>query len=145
VFGLINVTRAVLSLMRDQRSGHVINISGVAGAGAIRTVSGFGIYHASKYAVEGITEALAAEVKDLGIRATLVEPGSFRTDLHTNRWGDPAKLGAAIVAIVRAPDPRLRLPLGPDAVAQIERRLSAMRDDVAAWRDLSTSTNLDTH
>jgi NADP-dependent 3-hydroxy acid dehydrogenase YdfG len=91
VFGLINVTRAVLSLMRAQRSGHVVNISGVAGAGAIRTVSGFGIYHASEYAVEGITEALAAEVKDLGIRATLIEPGSFRTDLHTNRRGRPGQ------------------------------------------------------
>jgi NAD(P)-dependent dehydrogenase (short-subunit alcohol dehydrogenase family) len=77
VFGLLTVTRAVLPHMRKQRSGHVINMSSVAGYAAYQ---GWGVYGATKFAVEGLTEALAAELAPLGVRATVVEPGFFRTD-----------------------------------------------------------------
>ena len=77
VFGLLNVTRAVLPVMRAQRSGHVINMSSIGG---YRAGAGFGVYSSTKFAVEGITESLHAELKPLGIHATVVEPGYFRTD-----------------------------------------------------------------
>jgi NAD(P)-dependent dehydrogenase (short-subunit alcohol dehydrogenase family) len=76
VFGLLNVTRAVLPVMRAKRSGHVINISSIGG---YRGAPGFGVYSSTKFAVEGITEALRDELKPLGIHATVVEPGYFRT------------------------------------------------------------------
>ena len=77
VFGLLNITRAVLPTMRANRSGHVINISSIGG---YRGAAGFGVYSSTKFAVEGITEALHDELKPLGIHATVVEPGYFRTD-----------------------------------------------------------------
>ena len=77
VFGVLNVTRAVLPHMREMQSGHVVNISSVGG---FVGVPGFGIYNGTKFAVEGISEALAQEIEPLGIRVTIVEPGAFRTD-----------------------------------------------------------------
>ena len=78
VFGLLNVTRAVLPIMRNQKSGHIINVSSVGGYSA--GYAGFGVYCATKFAVEGITESLHAEVTPLGIRVTVIEPGFIRTD-----------------------------------------------------------------
>ena len=78
VFGLLNVTRAVLPIMRNQKSGHIINVSSVGGYSA--GYPGFGVYCATKFAVEGITESLHAEVTPLGIRVTVIEPGFIRTD-----------------------------------------------------------------
>jgi NAD(P)-dependent dehydrogenase (short-subunit alcohol dehydrogenase family) len=78
VFGLLNVTRALLPSMRQRRSGHIINISSVAGYSAY---AGFGVYSSTKFAVEGLTEALHIELRPLGIHATVVEPGFFRTDI----------------------------------------------------------------
>ena len=168
VFGLLAVTRAVLPIMRAQRSGHVVNLSSIGGFVASMA---FGVYNASKFAVEAITEAIALEAGPLGIRATVVEPGSFRTDFygagvrHTRRRicdyddtagaarsnsmarhgaqpGDPDKVAAAIIAIVRSSHPPLRLPLGSDAVAKVEAKLELVRRELDAWHDIATGTDI---
>lgn len=168
VFGVLAVTRAVLPQMRGQRSGHVINISSLGGYSAYH---GWGVYGASKFAVEGITEAMAQELAPLGIHATVVEPGFFRTDfLNDNSLvstraqiddyadtvgkmrvfaeaanhgqpGDPRKLAGAILRLVDSANPPLRLPLGSDAVARIEHKHKAVEAELAAWRDLAMSTD----
>ncbi|KVD26857.1 oxidoreductase [Burkholderia ubonensis] len=168
VFGLLNVTRAVLPTMRANRSGHVINISSIGG---YRAAAGFGVYSSTKFAVEGITEALHAELKPLGVHATVVEPGYFRTDfldasslvvapdviddydetsgavrrkavqLNRNQPGDPAKLAAAMIALVDAPNPPLRLPLGTDTLAAIAAKNAFVAQETETWKALSTSTD----
>lgn len=168
VFGLLNVTRAVLPVMRAQRAGHVINISSIGG---YRAAAGFGAYSSTKFAVEGITEALRAELAPLGIHATVVEPGYFRTDfldasslvvapevigdydatsgavrrrateLNHNQPGDPAKLATAMIALVDAPNPPLRLPLGTDTLAAITAKNDYVAQEMDAWRALSASTD----
>ncbi|WP_224367006.1 oxidoreductase [Hyalangium versicolor] len=167
VFGLLAVTRAVLPHMRRQRSGHVINVSSVGGYGAY---PGWGVYCATKFAVEGLTEALAAELAPLGIKATVVEPGFFRTDfldgqslsvarpiadyaatsgvtrtvageLNHAQPGNPAKLAKAFLALVDASNPPLRLPLGSDTLARIEAKNRQVAEEVAAWRTLAVSTD----
>ncbi|KVU65802.1 short-chain dehydrogenase [Burkholderia ubonensis] len=168
VFGLLNVTRAVLPTMRANRSGHVINISSIGG---YRAAAGFGVYSSTKFAVEGITEALHAELKPLGVHATVVEPGYFRTDfldasslvvapdviddydetsgairrkavqMNHNQPGDPAKLAAAMIALVDAPNPPLRLPLGTDTLAAIAAKNAYVAQETETWKALSTSTD----
>ncbi|OLL31221.1 short-chain dehydrogenase/reductase [Burkholderia sp. SRS-W-2-2016] len=168
VFGLLNVTRAVLPTLRVNRSGHVINISSVGG---YRAAAGFGVYSSTKFAVEGITEALYAELKPLGIHATVVEPGYFRTDfldasslvvaphvigdyddtsgavrrkavqMNHNQPGDPAKLAVAMIALVDAAEPPLRLPLGTDTLAAIAAKNDAVTQEMDEWRELSASTD----
>ncbi|KWI57123.1 short-chain dehydrogenase [Burkholderia ubonensis] len=168
VFGLLNVTRAVLPTMRANRSGHVINISSIGG---YRAAAGFGVYSSTKFAVEGITEALHAELKPLGVHATVVEPGYFRTDfldasslvvapdviddydetsgavrrkavqLNRNQPGDPAKLAAAMITLVDAPNPPLRLPLGTDTLAAIAAKNAYVAQETETWKALSTSTD----
>jgi len=168
VFGLLNVTRATLPTMRANRSGHVINISSIGG---YRAAAGFGVYSSTKFAVEGITEALHAELQPLGIHATVVEPGYFRTDfldasslvvaptviddydatsgavrrkaaqLNHNQPGDPTKLAAAMIALVDAPNPPLRLPLGTDTLAAIAAKNAYVARETEAWRALSASTD----
>ena len=169
VFGLLAVTRAVLPQMRRQRSGHVINFSSLGGYAAY---PGWGVYGATKFAVEGLTEALAAELAPLGIHATVVEPGFFRTDFLDERSlavaaeiadyadtvgatrrlaedlnhaqpGDPAKLAKAILALVAAERPPLRLPLGSDALARIADKNRWVAEEAAAWQELSLSTDAD--
>jgi NAD(P)-dependent dehydrogenase (short-subunit alcohol dehydrogenase family) len=170
VFGLLAVTRAVLPQMRRQRSGHVINVSSIGG---YVSHAGWGVYCASKFAVEGITEALASELAPLGIHATVIEPGFFRTDFldeqsmaKTRRQiadyagsvgavrermaganhaqpGDPAKLAKAMVALVGAKEPPVRLPLGSDTVAAIEAKNTAVAKELQAWRALALSTDFD--
>ena len=169
VFGLLAVTRAVLPQMRRQRSGHVINFSSLGGYAAY---PGWGVYGATKFAVEGLTEALAAELAPLGIHATVVEPGFFRTDFLDERSlavaaeiadygdtvgatrrlaedlnhaqpGDPAKLAKAILALAAAERPPLRLPLGSDALARIADKNRRVAEEAAAWRELSMSTDAD--
>jgi NAD(P)-dependent dehydrogenase (short-subunit alcohol dehydrogenase family) len=167
VFGLLNVTRAVLPHMRAARSGHVVNITSMGG---FAQVAGWGVYGATKFAVEGLSEAMQAELSPLGIKVTIVEPGSFRTSfldsssLHatanelpdyaatagrvrqaaaTSNGGqvnDPAKGAAAIYAAVTAGQPPLRLQVGPDAVAMVEAKLTRVRDELEAWRPLASST-----
>ncbi|KVH72789.1 short-chain dehydrogenase [Burkholderia ubonensis] len=168
VFGLLNVTRAVLPTMRANRSGHVINISSIGG---YRAAAGFGVYSSTKFAVEGITEALHAELKPLGVHATVVEPGYFRTDfldasslvvasdviddydetsgavrrkavqMNHNQPGDPAKLAAAMIALVDASNPPLRLPLGTDTLAAIAAKNAYVAQETETWKALSASTD----
>jgi NAD(P)-dependent dehydrogenase (short-subunit alcohol dehydrogenase family) len=170
VFGLLNVTRAVLPHMRRQRSGHIINLSSVGG---YTGYPGWGVYGATKFAVEGISEALAAEVAPLGIKVTVVEPGFFRTDflddtslsrtaqqiedyretvgktrahaadVNHGQRGDPAKLAKAFIALANAPKPPLRLPLGSDTVERIQTKNAHVAEELAAWRALATSTDHD--
>jgi NAD(P)-dependent dehydrogenase (short-subunit alcohol dehydrogenase family) len=168
VFGLLAVTRAVLPHMRRQRSGHVINISSIGGYAASQ---GWGVYCSTKFAVEGLTEALALELKPLGIRATVIEPGFFRTDFLDSRSlatspaaiadyaetagamrnfaasanhaqpGDPAKLAHALMTVVDALNPPLRMPFGSDTVRRIEEKNAFVTEELARWRDLAVSTD----
>jgi NAD(P)-dependent dehydrogenase (short-subunit alcohol dehydrogenase family) len=170
VFGTLTMQRAVLPVLRAQRSGHVINISSVGG---LVGSPGWGIYGATKFAMEGFTEALSQELAPLGVRVTLVEPGYFRTDfldassLRTEglviddydqtagamrrtavdvnhaQPGDPVKAASAIVDIAEVPDPPLRLLLGADSVTGVENKLRQVTADIDAWRALSISTDHD--
>ncbi|WP_441230606.1 oxidoreductase [Tardiphaga sp. 215_C5_N2_1] len=168
VFGLLGVTRAVLPHMRRQGSGHIMNISSVGGYAGF---PGWGVYGSTKFAVEGISEALAAEVAPLGIHVTVVEPGFFCTDfLDDNSLvrtaleisdyhatvgktrghaadanhaqpGDPSKLAKAFMQLAAAKTPPVRLPLGSDTVARIESKHAFVEKELAAWRDVATSTD----
>ncbi|WP_353189833.1 oxidoreductase [Pandoraea pnomenusa] len=168
VFGLLNVTRATLPTMRANRAGHVINISSIGG---YRAAAGFGVYSSTKFAVEGITEALHAELAPLGIHATVVEPGYFRTDfldasslvvapdiigdydatsgavrrkaveINHNQPGDPARLAAAMIALVDAAKPPMRLPLGTDTLAAIAAKNAYVAQETDEWKALSASTD----
>jgi NAD(P)-dependent dehydrogenase (short-subunit alcohol dehydrogenase family) len=168
VFGLLNVTRAVLPQMRERRRGHVINISSLGG---VQSAAGFGVYCSTKFAVEGLTEALHAELAPLGIHATVVEPGYFRTDflegqslvtsprvlgdyaatagtvrerarqISLNQPGDPERLAQAMLALVNAPTPPLRLPLGTDTLQVIADKHAFVERETAAWRGVAASTD----
>jgi NAD(P)-dependent dehydrogenase (short-subunit alcohol dehydrogenase family) len=170
-FGPVNVTRAVLPVMRAQRSGLVITISSTAGLEGGEFTSA---YAASKFAVEGWMESLAPEVAPFGIRTMLVEPGFFRTELLTpestkyaessiedyaerteqtvTAWkgmngqqvGDPAKLADALVHLAGQEEAPLRFAAGADAVAAFERRAKNLLAQGDAYRDLSSSLALDT-
>jgi NAD(P)-dependent dehydrogenase (short-subunit alcohol dehydrogenase family) len=170
VFGLLNVTRAVLPVMRRQRSGHVLNVSAMGG---FAQSPGWGIYAATKFAVEGLSEAMHSELGPLGVKVTIIEPGSFRTDflddtsLQTEQTvigdyaatagvvreraskrnhsqpGDPAKAAAVIVGITTLPEPPLRIQLGTDAVARIEEKLRHVQGELGAWRNVARSTDHD--
>lgn len=170
VFGLFAVTQAVLPAMRQQGAGHIINLSSMAG---FKGWPGSSAYSASKFAVEGLTESLAAEVAPFGIHVTMLEPGYFRTDLLSDaslslaarelaaydtvtgqmrrqiagvsghQPGDPAKLVRAVRQIVDSPHPPLRLALGSDAMEVAEHKLSAWQHELNQWRALSTSTDFD--
>ncbi|WP_328443634.1 MULTISPECIES: oxidoreductase [unclassified Amycolatopsis] len=168
VFGLAEVTKAVLPGMRSRRAGHVVNVSslgGLAGFGAT------GYYHATKFAVEGLSESLAAEVAPLGIGVTIVEPGAFRTNwsgpsmkqspiriddyagtagkrreatlaTYGSQPGDPARAAEAIVTVLAAEEPPLRLLLGTAALQVAYGKLDSLRRDFERWEDVSRSTEL---
>ncbi|WP_420995419.1 oxidoreductase [Cupriavidus sp. 30B13] len=168
VFGVLNVTRAVLPSMRARRAGHVINISSIGG---YRSAVGFGVYSSTKFAVEGLTEALHGELAPLGIHVTVVEPGYFRTDfldqsslavspnvigdyaptsgavravaatLNRQQPGDPEKLAQAMVELARAQTPPLRLPLGTDTLRAIAQKHEFVTRETETWRALSASTD----
>jgi NAD(P)-dependent dehydrogenase (short-subunit alcohol dehydrogenase family) len=167
VFGLLNVVRAVLPSMRQRRSGHIINFSSLGG---YRASAGWGVYCSTKFAVEGLTEALHDELAPLGIHTTVVEPGFFRTDFMDNRSlmktgnqiadyaetvgktrefavegnhqqpGDPVKLAQALLQLVNAAEPPVRLPLGRDALARIKDKNVFVEGEATKWRVLSEST-----
>jgi NAD(P)-dependent dehydrogenase (short-subunit alcohol dehydrogenase family) len=166
LFGVVNVTRAVLPVMREQGWGHIINVSSIGGR---RGTPGLAAYQTAKWGVEGFSEVLAKEVRPLGIKVTIVEPGGFRTDwagesmtirpsrpeyaptvgtvAHFQRAysgtqpGDPAKAAAVMLHVASLDEPPLRLLLGTDAVqiAEQEERLRSESD--RKWRELSVSTD----
>ncbi|MEU7072426.1 oxidoreductase [Streptomyces narbonensis] len=169
VFGVLNTLRATLPTLRAQRSGHVLNIGSVGG---FATAPGVGLYGASKFALEGISEALHGELAPLGIHVTIVEPGGFRTDFldsssmqvepasiadytagagpvrealaHNNgrQPGDPVKAAKAVVDITETADPPLRLQLGADAVERVEAKLDLVRRELDAWRHEALATGI---
>ncbi|MDL5593615.1 oxidoreductase [Bacillus subtilis] len=168
VFGLLNVTRAVLPHMRAQRSGRVINISSIGG---YQAYMGWGVYGSTKFAVEGISEALHQELAPLGIQVTVVEPGFFRTDFLDEQSlvktalvlpdydetvgkmrtfaeaanhaqpGDPVKFAEAMLALVNTPNPPQRLALGSDTIARIEAKNRLVAQELAQWNALALSTD----
>ncbi|WP_143144182.1 oxidoreductase [Cytophaga hutchinsonii] len=160
-FGLANMTKAVLPVMRKQRSGHVINISSVGGLVAFPAL---GYYNASKFAVDGLSESLAKEVAHLGIHVTIVAPSGFRTDwagrsaenskividdyaesaganksfirgYSGNQPGDPKRAAQAIVKAVESKEPPLRLLLGAAALKGATAKLDVLKKDYDAWAD----------
>jgi NAD(P)-dependent dehydrogenase (short-subunit alcohol dehydrogenase family) len=164
--GTFCVTRAFLPQLRRQGSGHILNMSSGAGIGA---VPGLGLYSATKFAVEGLSEALAQEVAGFGLRVTIIEPGAFNTGFPSGglvkvqrpldayaaltgqlaagmqHWygshaGDPRRAADAILKIVDEPQPPLRIVLGPDALAGVRMKIDALRSNVDAWETLSLST-----
>lgn len=168
-FGVVNVTRAALPVLHRQRSGHIIQVSSVGG----RVASpGLSAYQAAKWAVGGFSEVLAQEVRPLGIKVTVAEPGSMRTDwagpsmhihptaadyaptvgrsgqrfsgeLKGSGYGDPAKVAQALLRLAEMADPPVRLLLGSDAVLMAEVFAAARGREDAANRDLSISTDFD--
>ncbi|MEU6974579.1 MULTISPECIES: oxidoreductase [unclassified Streptomyces] len=168
VFGPAALTRAVLPHMRARRSGAIVQLSSVGGQ---MSMAGFGAYSATKFALEGLSEALAAEVNPLGIRVLIVEPGAFRTSLFGNgslstdsiadyadtvgatrafveggdggQAGDPAKAAAAVLAALGAEEPPLRLALGSDSIDTIYGHLEQVRGDLAAWEKVGRETGFD--
>lgn len=169
VFGAVAVIQAVLPHMRKACSGHIINITSMGGLTAF---PGVGIYNGSKFALDGISEALAKEVKPLGIKVTIVAPGSFRTDwagrsmVHVEKpipdyeptagafrqslaqrngrqGGDPQKAAASIILVTEANEPPLRLILGPDALRFVGEKLGAQQAEMLKWAAVSASTNFD--
>ncbi|HME04782.1 MAG TPA: SDR family NAD(P)-dependent oxidoreductase, partial [Solirubrobacteraceae bacterium] len=156
LFGPLWVTKAVVALLREQRSGHIIQVSSIGGVTAFPIL---GIYHASKWGLEGFSQALAAELAEFGVHVTIVEPGGFTTDWSGDsagrapdmpaydgvrerrlralgpvrtQPGDPQATGAAILALVDAPAPPLRVFFGSTAL-QIARREYASR--IEAWEE----------
>lgn len=163
VFGLANMTKAVLPGMRARRRGHIVNISSVGG---LIGFPGIGYYNASKFAVEGLSEALAKETAALGIKVTIVEPGPFRTDwagrslkmpknaiadyassagarraviqsYSGKQQGDPVRGAEAIIRAVEAPQAPLHLLLGRPALELTAVKLKEFSEEMATWRDVS--------
>ncbi len=170
LIGPMNVTRAVLPVMRKQRSGHVVTISSLAGLAGFEYNTA---YAASKFGVDGWMESLAPEVEPFGIHTTVVNPGFFRTELLTEestnyapasiedyaernaaqrefyesmngkQGGDPAKLAQALLTIADQEQPPFRFIAGADAIAQAEEKLAERQQQIDAYRDLSSSLALD--
>jgi len=159
LFGLVDITKAVLPVMREQRSGLIVNVSSIGG---LASFAATGYYHATKYAVEGLSETLAAEVKPLGIDVLIVEPGPFRTNWagasmkqsatviddyaatagerrkqtearSGNQAGDPVRAAQAIIDAALSDKPPLRLLLGKTALELARKKLDFMRGDFDAW------------
>lgn len=169
VFGLLNVTRAVLPQLRKQASGHIINISSLFAY--LNIAPGFGIYGATKYAVEGLSEGLSIELAPLGIKVTSVAPGLFSTDFvstdsyqssklvldayqntvgimrghigsfHGSQPGDPAKLADVVIKLAASEHPPLHLPIGRDAVKSVHDKIAQISKEVDEWQSLAQSTD----
>jgi NAD(P)-dependent dehydrogenase (short-subunit alcohol dehydrogenase family) len=167
VFGLIDMTKAVLPVMREHRSGLIVNVSSIGG---ITSQAATGYYHGTKFAVEGISESLALEVRPLGVDVLIVEPGPFRTNwagasikqsaTHIGAYaatagerrkqvgarsgkqpGDPVRAARAIIDAALSDRPPLRLLLGKVALASARRKLDCMRNDFDTWE--STTVGAD--
>lgn len=167
VFGLMDVTRAILPIMRKQQSGHVFNISSVGGLAGF---PGAAVYCASKFAVVGFSASIAAEVAPFGVKVTNVSPGFFRTDFldeksvrygdtdHSeytgatsamrsqydtyshNQPGDPAKLARALVSLAAEPEAPTHFVAGADAMHTVSEYVHHLEEEIARWKDLSAGT-----
>ncbi|RKN83530.1 oxidoreductase [Ulvibacterium marinum] len=170
VNGSLDVIRNVLPLLREKGSGHIINIASVGGF--VGSFPAFGIYCATKFAVQGFTESLAVEVEPFGIRATSVNPGYFRTEflsneslnatkiqlpeyenvremqklheekLHGNQPGDPDKAAEVLMELVAMEKPPVHLFLGSDAYDMVDRKIDSLKTSMEEYRELATSTNI---
>jgi NAD(P)-dependent dehydrogenase (short-subunit alcohol dehydrogenase family) len=166
LFGTIIMTKAVIPHMRERRQGHIVQFSSVGGR---RGAPGRSAYSAAKWGVEGFSEVLAGEMALIGVRVTIVEPGGFRTDFagssttieagrpeydavvgaaarmqrayDGNQPGDPRRGAKAVLDVVNAENPPLRLPLGKDAVDAIEASDRVRLEELERWRELSCSTD----
>ncbi|MCD9017070.1 SDR family oxidoreductase [Parachryseolinea silvisoli] len=171
VFGALNVIRQALPHLRAQRSGHIFNIASIGGFTG--SFAGFGIYCATKFAMHGFTESLADEIKEFGVKATVVSPGYFRTnflessslavpqhpieaykavremqtlhesDIKGNQAGDPVKAAEVLIQVAEQAESVLHLFLGPDAYGLAEKKMEQVKKDMDAVRILATATNLD--
>jgi len=168
-FAAAEMTRAVLPAMRAQKTGHILQLTSVGG---LLAIGGFAPYCASKFALEGWSEALRDEVKPLGVRVTIVEPGAFRTEFagavnmrpehrldpyrgviepieaylyggDGKQPGDPAKAAQAMIAVVESSDPPLRLLLGADAIGVLEQKRADFSAELARWRAIGEATAFD--
>lgn len=168
VFGLLNVIRNTMPYMRANNSGHIFNISSVGGY--YGEFPGWGIYCSTKFAVAGLTESLAAEVKEFGVKVTLVYPGYFRTDflkdsslllpqnpiaaykevrasedshkgsINENQPGDPEKLAEALIKMSHEENPALHLFLGQDAYDMANQKIASVQSQLEQWKAVSVST-----
>ncbi len=167
VFGLAKVTQAVLPLMRKQRSGHILNVASIGG---LRGFPGLGFYNATKFAVDGLSEALSKEVAPLGIKVTIISPSGFRTDwagrsakdttskiddyagtaaknmgdirgYSGHQPGDPVRAAKAMIAVTEAEHPPLRLLLGAAALKGAYAKLDELKTDFDTWADTSTGAD----
>jgi NAD(P)-dependent dehydrogenase (short-subunit alcohol dehydrogenase family) len=166
-FGLVFMTQAVLPNLRARRRGHIINISSTAGRTAY---PGSGYYAASKFAVEGLSDALRKELQPLGIGVMLVEPGAFRTDfsgrslhqsarpiadyastagirrkensnVHGTQAGDPARAAQVIINAIHSDKPPFRLVLGREASRRLEAELTGQLQELQAWREAANAAD----
>lgn len=166
-FGLANMTKAVLPIMRAQHSGHILNVASIGGLVSYPAV---GFYNATKYAVDGYSEALSKETAHLGIKVTVIAPSGFRTDwagrsaknssVHIadyaptaeanklnirgysgNQPGDPKRAAAAMIKVVESEHPPLRLLLGNAALNSARMKLDLLKKDFDAWADTSTGAD----
>ena len=167
LFGVLNVTREALPILREQKSGHIVNISSAVGISAMPLL---GIYSATKFALEGISEALAGELAPHGIKTMIVEPGPFSTNGFANAVfaenplpetypstaqnietfqefkniaGDPVKAVRLIIEAVESDNPPFRLPLGLPAFEAVEAKLEGVKQEISIWRERATQTNFD--
>ena len=167
VYGPVAMMKAVLPGMRERRGGHIVNVTSMGG---FITMPGISFYCGSKFALEGISEALGKEVAGFGIRVTALAPGQFRTNWagrsmdrtprtiadydavmdpiraarqakSGNQPGDPDKAAQAMLALIDAKNPPVRLFLGEDALGVVDQKLSAMKAEIATWDTLSRSTS----
>ncbi|MFD2825284.1 SDR family oxidoreductase [Leeuwenhoekiella polynyae] len=169
VFGVLNVIRKAMPFMRTQKSGHFINISSIAGF--VGSFPGWGIYCATKYALAGLTESFSAEIKSLGLTATVVYPGYFRTnflnqgslvlpqnemsiykeardlqqvhldDIAGNQTGDPEKAAAVLMQLAEMEHPPLHLFLGTDANQYAQQKMETLENEMALHKELATATD----
>jgi len=169
VFGAVAMIQAVLPFMRKRRAGRILNITSMGG---YITFPGIGVYNGSKFALEGISESLAKEVRDLGIFVTAVAPGGFRTDwagrsmirkersiadydavfepirkrrqdMSGKQVGDPRKAAAAMLTLIEAENPPMHLLLGSDANKMVREKLDFLKSEFDAWEKLTLSTDVD--
>ncbi|MDY0038296.1 MAG: oxidoreductase [Zoogloea oleivorans] len=169
-FGMAEVTRAFLPYMRARSRGHIMNTSS---SGGFAASPGFGFYAASKFAVEGLSESIALDVAALGIKVTILEPGSFRTNFaggslvkpaadigayantavtstvdrmkarHGTQPNDPRRLAKVLIKLSRMDRPPLRLPLGKDAIDRLRQKLDSVKAEFDAYEDLCLSVAFD--